>query len=270
VWVVASVMEEAFDGHPLQWLVEREGIRPDLVVLGEPTDLAVFRGHRGRMGIEIVAHGVSAHGAHCDRGVNAVTKAARIALEVEELHRRLPTDPFLGKGSVTVSFVECTTASLNAVPDRARLVLDRRLTAGETPDSALAEVRGLPSTGDAEVRLLTSHGRSWTGVDVELEEAYPTWMLPEEHPLVQGVSRAASEVLGREPAIGRWTFSTNGVATMGRLGIPTVGFAPGREELAHTTEERVAVDDLVRATAVYSVIPSVLAASMGRGGAARS
>lgn len=262
VWVVASVMEEAFDGEPLQRLIEREGIRPDVVVLGEPTNMAVFRGHRGRMGIEVVTRGVSAHGAHCDRGVNAVTKIAPIVLEVDALHRRLPSDPFLGKGTVTVSFIECTTPSLNAVPDRARLVLDRRLTVGETPASALAEVRALPSIGDAEVRPLVSRGTSWRGVEVELEEAYPTWVLAEDHPLVEGTAAAAAAVLGRRPEIGRWTFSTNGVATMGRLGIPTVGFAPGREELAHTTEEHVAVADLIQATAVYSLLPAYLATRM--------
>jgi acetylornithine deacetylase/succinyl-diaminopimelate desuccinylase-like protein len=74
------------------------------------------------------------------------------------------------------------------------------------------------------------------------------------------VADAAAEVLGTRPAISRWHFSTNGVATMGIFGIPTVGFAPGREELAHTTEERVRVDDLVKATAVYSLIPEVLSA----------
>ncbi len=264
LYVVASVMEEAFDGFPLQWLIEREGVRPDAVVLGEPTDLAVYRGHRGRMGIEVVAHGVSAHGAHCDRGVNAVTKVARVALDVDALHHRLPRHAVLGKGTVTVSFVECTTASLNAVPDRARLVLDRRLTVGESPQSALEEIRSLPGIGDCEVSLLHSRGRSWRGVEVELEEAYPTWLLEADHPLVEGVAQAAAKVLGAPPRLGVWTFSTNGVATMGRLGIPTVGFAPGREELAHTTDERVAVADLIRATAVYALIPAALGTRLGK------
>jgi acetylornithine deacetylase/succinyl-diaminopimelate desuccinylase-like protein len=71
-------------------------------------------------------------------------------------------------------------------------------------------------------------------------------------------------VLGRRPAISRWTFSTNGVASMGRLGIPTVGFAPGREELAHTTEEHVAVADLVAAAAVYAEIPAALLRELTR------
>jgi putative selenium metabolism hydrolase len=258
--LVASVLEEACDGYPLLHLIGEEGVRPHLVVLGEPTDLGVFRGHRGRMSVEVATRGVSAHGAHCERGVNAVYKLAPIIADVEALNTRLPTDAFLGKGTVTVSWVNCTSPSLNAVPDSARIVLDRRLTAGETPAGALDEIRSLPHAGDADVRVLVWEGRSWTGRDARLEQVFPTWTIPESHPLVQGVASAATAVLGRRPPVSRWTFSTNGVATMGRLAIPTVGFAAGREELAHTTEERVDVDDLIAATAVYARIPAELAA----------
>ena len=262
--LVASVLEEACDGYPLMQLIETEGVRPDVVVLGEPTNLDVYRGHRGRMEIEVVTKGVSAHGAHCERGVNAVYKMAPIVADIEALNATLRSDDFLGKGTVTVSFIDCKTASLNAVPDEARIVLDRRLTAGESPESALEEIRALPHLGDAEVRVLTWEGQAWTGEPARQEQIFPTWVVPEAHPLVQGVAAAAQAVLGRAPAISRWVFSTNGVATMGRLGIPTVGFAPGREELAHTTDEWVEVADLVTATAVYSLIPEDLARTMGK------
>lgn len=258
VVLVASVMEEDCDGLPLMHLIEREGVRPDVVVLGEPTDLAVFRGHRGRMEIEVVTKGRSVHGAHCERGVNAIYAMAPIIREIEALNARLASDDFLGKGTVTVSFIDCTTPSYNAVPDGCRIVLDRRLTAGETPDSALAEIRALPSIGAATVRVLPYQATSWRGLEVAQDKTYPTWVLPEEHHLVQGVADAAAAVLGARPPISRWTFSTNGVASMGRLGIPTVGFAPGREELSHSTGEWIAVEDCVRAAAVYALIPEMV------------
>jgi len=178
---------------------------------------------------------VSAHGAHAERGVNALYAMAPIIEDVATLDARLPRDPFLGKGSVIVSHIACTTPSLNAVPDSATITLDRRLTVGETVDSALDELRALPHLAAAEVALLHYEATGWNGGAVSQDKYYPTWVLEEGHPLVQGVAAAAAEVLGRAPAISRWHFSTNGVATMGRLGIPTVGFAPGREELAHTT-----------------------------------
>ncbi len=265
VMLSASVMEEDCDGLCMLNLIDKEGHRPDAVVLGEPTDLAVFRGHRGRMEMTITTRGRSAHGAHAARGVNALYKAAPIMLDVEQLNTRLAHDEFLGTGSIIVSCIECTTPSYNAVPDSATIYLDRRLTAGETVEQAMAELRALPHLGDAEVKLLHYEALGWTGGTASQDKYFPTWVLEEKHPLVQGVAAAAGAVLGRPAVISRWHFSTNGVATMGRLGIPTVGFAPGREELAHTTGEWVAVDDLVTAAAVYSLIPEEMAARVGKG-----
>ncbi len=262
VYLTASVMEEDCDGYCMRHLIEMEGIRPDVVVLGEPTDLGVYRGHRGRMEATITTHGVSAHGAHADRGVNALYKMAPIISDVERLNDNLAEDEFLGKGSIIVSSIECTTPSLNAVPDSARIYIDRRLTVGETVESSMAELEALPHLGNADVELLKYDAVSWRGTRAQQDKYYPTWVLDEDHPLVQGVAAAAAEALGEAPKISRWSFSTNGVATMGLFAIPTVGFAPGLEELAHTTEERVAVEDLLKATAVYSRIPEVLSERM--------
>jgi putative selenium metabolism hydrolase len=255
VYLCASVMEEDCDGLPLQHLIEQEGIRPHAVILGEPTDLGVYRGHRGRMEISVTTRGVSAHGAHCERGVNAIYRMAPILADIEALNATLVHDDFLGKGTVTVSHIDCKTPSLCAVPDQARIWIDRRLTKGETVEGALAQIRALPHLGDAVVELPVYDALSWRGLAVSQPKSYPTWVLEEDHALVRGAVAAAAAVLGAPPRVSRWTFSTNGVATMGRLGIPTVGFAPGLEELSHSTGEWVRVDDLVKAAAVYARLP---------------
>jgi putative selenium metabolism hydrolase len=260
VYLTASVMEENCDGYCLLHLIENEGIRPDLVIIGEPTDLGVYRGQRGRVEAVISARGVSSHAAHPEEGVNALYKLAPVLRDIEALNDRLPADDFLGKGTVVASFIECDSASLNAVPAAARLYVDRRLTAGETPEQALSELRALPGLGDATVELLQYDETSWTGERARQEKIFPAWVLPESHSLVTGLAAAVTEVTGSAPRISRWGFSTNGVATMGRHGIPSAGFAPGREELAHTTEEWVAVEDLVTATAAYALMPEILAA----------
>ena len=260
VYLTASVMEESCDGSCLLHLIENEGIRPDLVVIGEPTDLGIYRGQRGRVEAVISTRGVSSHAAHPDEGVNALYKLAPVLKDIEGLNERLPSDPFLGQGTVVASYIECDSASLNAVPAAARLYVDRRLTAGETPEDALAELRALPGIGDATVELLEYSETSWTGEQARQEKIFPAWILAENHPLVRGMSDAVAEVTGSAPRISRWGFSTNGVATMGRHGIPSAGFAPGLEELAHTTEEWVSVSDLLTATAAYSLMPEGLAA----------
>jgi putative selenium metabolism hydrolase len=258
LYLTASVMEEDCDGYCLLHLIEKEGIRPHFVLIGEPTDLSVYRGQRGRVEATITTRGKSVHAAQCDLGVNALYKMAPIIADVEALNGRLADDDFLGKGTVTVSYIECTTPSLNAVPDSAKIYLDRRVTTGETVETALAELRALPHLGDAEVALLEYDVTSWRGERARQDKFFPTWVLPEDHPGVASVAGAVEAVVGAPPRISRWSFSTNGVASMGRHGIPSVGFAPGKEELAHTTGEWVAEEDLVTATAVYSLIPELL------------
>lgn len=260
IYLSATVMEEDCDGYCLLHLIEKEGIRPDVVVIGEPTDMGVYRGQRGRVEAVITARGVSAHAAHPDKGVNALYKLAPILLDIEALNERLPSDEFLGKGTVVASLIECDSASLNAVPAAARLYIDRRLTAGEKPEEALAVIAALPSIGDCEVKMLEYDEISWRGERAHQDKFYPAWVLGEDHALVHGVAEAVACVTGEAPRISRWGFSTNGVATAGRHGIPSVGFAPGIEELSHTTGEWVAVEDLVKSAAVYSIIPEILAA----------
>lgn len=264
IWVVGSAMEEDCDGLTQLHLIQEGGVRPDFVVLGEPTDLNVYRGHRGRVEMTITVKGRSAHAAHCEKGVSALYKAAPILLDIEKLNDRLAVDDFLGKGTITASFMDVKTPSLNSVPDAAVIYLDRRLTVGETKESALQEIRSLPSLGDATVEILQYEAKAWTGKTVEQEKYFPTWVLDEEHDLVQAAVEAIEAARGSRPKISRWVFSTNGVATMGRLGIPTIGFAPGLEELAHTTDEYIKVDDLVAAVAGAALIPGALAKRLGK------
>ena len=263
LYLTASVMEEPSEGlGPDSFLAHFEELgwpRPQGVVLGEPTDLAIYRGQRGRLEAVITLHGRAAHGAQPDLGVNALYRAAEVLADLQRLSDRLGSDPFLGPGTLVASDVECATPSRNAVPDLVRIFVDRRLTLGESPEQALEQLRSLPSlAGGAEgvdpgtVEVVGHRAKAWTGQEVRQEKIYPTWVVPESHDLVTGMAGAVEDVLGHEARIGCWSFSTNGVSTMGRHGIPTVGFAPGLEDLAHTTEERVAVDDLVKATAVYA------------------
>ncbi|MCL2823349.1 MAG: YgeY family selenium metabolism-linked hydrolase [Polyangiaceae bacterium] len=264
IWVVGSAIQEDCDGLTQLHLIENEGVRPDFVVLGEPTDLNVYRGHRGRVEMTVSVRGRSAHAAHCEKGVSALYKAAHILLDIEKLNERLAHDEFLGKGTITASFMDVKTASLNSVPNAALIYLDRRLTVGETKESALQEILALPSLGDAEVEVLRFDAQAWTGKRVEQEKYFPTWVLDEQHVLVQAAVEAVEAARSTKPKVSRWVFSTNGVATMGRLGIPTIGFAPGLEELAHTTDEYIRVADLVDAVVGAALLPQALVRRLGK------
>ncbi len=257
LWVTGTVQEEDCDGLCWQYLIKERILVPEAVVITEPTNLNIYRGHRGRMEIGVTTHGLSCHGSAPERGQNAVYAMARIIREIENLNGRLKDDVFLGKGTVAVTYIECSTPSLCAIPDRAYIHLDRRLTRGETRADAVGEVQEAVCRAgvEAAVDVLRYRVPSYSGLIYEAEKYYPTWVLDEEHPLCLAGIETCRQVLGRHPEVGKWSFSTNGIATMGMLGIPTIGFGPANELYAHTVEDQVPADHLVAAAAFYAAFP---------------
>ena len=254
IYFTGTVIEEDCDGLCWKYIVEEEKIKPDFVVITEPTNLNIYRGHRGRMEIEVTFRGVSAHGSAPERGKNAIYMASRACLEIEKLNERLAGDEFLGKGSVALSEFVSGSPSLCAVADYAKIHLDRRLTWGETKESAMAEIEKIVKDMDAEVVVLQYEETSYTGLRYGMEKYYPTWKIAEDHPLVSSANKAFIGLFDKKPLIDKWTFSTNGVTINGYYKIPCIGFGPGNEVLAHAPNEKVPVSDLVAASAFYAAL----------------
>jgi putative selenium metabolism hydrolase len=257
--MTGTVQEEDCDGLCWQYLIEEGHIRPEFVVSTEPTSCRIHRGQRGRMEIKVVVSGLSAHGSAPERGDNAIFKMAPILAELQELHGKLKHDSFLGKGSLTVSEIFFTSPSRCAVADSCTISVDRRLTVGETWQSALEEIRGLPSVKryEAEVSMYDYNRPAYTGLVYPIQCYFPAWTLAEEHIACQTLVKAYTSLFAEKPVIDKWTFSTNGVSIMGRYGIPCVGFGPGHEDQAHAPNERTWKSELVKAAAMYAVIPAV-------------
>lgn len=259
LWVTGTVMEEDCDGLCWQYILREGVLRPDVVVITEPTDLGVYRGHRGRMEMEVRTQGRSAHGSAPERGVNAVYKMAGVIADVERLNERLreSADPILGKGSVTISDIRATSPSLCAVADSCTIHLDRRLTRGETLESAVRQIEALESVrqAGATVTVLDYARPAYTGLTYPTKKYYPTWLLEEDHPAVRAAVSAARDALGEAPRVGHWGFSTNGIATCGLFGVPTVGFGPGNEIYAHSPDDQCPVAHLTAAARFYAGFP---------------
>jgi len=258
-------MEEACDGLAPRSFVEHDPqVRPDVVVIGEPTRMQVYRGHKGRVEMRVTAKGRSAHAASNWLGDNAIYKLLPIIAEIRDLDAILPTHEFLGKGTVTVSDLQVSTPSVNAVPDQATIFIDRRLTSGETMDSALAQVQTIidkhagSSPDHFSLGLLTYDAPSYTGFRLVVDKYFPAWALEESHPLVQAARDATRLAFGQRAATGKWDFSTNGTYWVGQAGIPAIGFGPGDEVHAHTTHDQVRLDDVVAATLFYATLPAML------------
>jgi len=252
IWFVGSAVEEDCDGLCWKYIVEESGLRPELVISTEPTSLGIYRGQRGRMELHVSFRGMSSHGSAPERGENAIYMAARAALEIEKLNERLISDEFLGKGSITISEIISGSPSLCAVADYARLHIDRRLTWGETKETAIAQLQEIIAGMEASVETLHFSEKTFTGLTYGMEKYYPTWVIPENHPAVQHGANTFRSLFKHNPVIDKWTFSTNGVTINGYYGIPVIGFGPGDEVMAHAPNEKVRIDDLVKAAAFYA------------------
>ena len=295
--IVGSVMEEDCDGLCWQYIVNKSGIRPEFVISTEPTDGGIYRGHRGRMEIRVDVRGTSCHGSAPERGDNAIYKMADIISDIRALNNNgcsesteikglvKMLDPkynpehyedarFLGRGTCTVSQIFYTSPSRCAVADSCAISIDRRMTAGETWDSCLDEIRALPSVqkygDDVKVSMYMYDRPSWKGTVYETEAYFPTWInkesaahvkaLIDAHKALFGDKRYSPEsqkALRDRPLTDKWTFSTNGVAIQGRYGIPCVGFGPGAESQAHAPNEITFKQDLVNCAALYAAAISL-------------
>lgn len=295
ILVTATVQEEDCDGLCWQYIHKEDGVTPEFVVSTEPTDGGIYRGHRGRMEIRVDVRGVSCHGSAPERGDNAIYKMADILREVRALNENGATDAdeikglvkmldpkynpehyedarFLGRGTITCSQIFYTSPSRCAVADSCAVSLDRRMTAGETWDSCLEEIRNLPACkkygDDVKVSMYLYDRPAWTGLKYETECYFPTWINKESAAHVQALYQAHKALFGEErigsetamhlrhrPLIDKWTFSTNGVSIQGRYGIPCVGFGPGAESQAHAPNEITWKQDLVTCAAVYALTP---------------
>ncbi len=253
VWVVGSVQEEDCDGLCWQYILDENVIKPDYVVLTEPTSLGVYRGQRGRMEIRVDVKGKSAHGSAPERGDNAIYKMAKILNELETLNENLKDDDFLGKGTLAVSEIFYTSPSRCAVADSCSISIDRRLTTGEDEPLAISQINTLESVknSDAFVHMYRYHKPSYKGFEPAVPCYFPTWTIESSHSLVKAMENAHAKLHSETPHTDKWTFSTNGVSIMGMKGIPCVGYGPGDESEAHAPNEKIRKTDLIKAMETY-------------------
>jgi len=252
-------MEERNDGIAPQAFVEVGGIKPDYVVIGEPTKLNIYRGQKGRVEMKVVSKGKSAHAASNFLGDNAIYKLLPIIDAISKLEPELGDDPFLGHGRITVTHMEVKTPSLNAVPDEATIYIDRRLTFGEDPHAELERIQKIiGSRDDITAEILFDDEPSYTGFVLGVDKIYPAWALDEDDPFVQAGVNAGEALWGEKLATGKWDFSTNGIYWRGKAGIPSIGYGPGDEVHAHTVLDQVPLADVVKATEWYGLLTAFL------------
>jgi acetylornithine deacetylase/succinyl-diaminopimelate desuccinylase-like protein len=171
---------------------------------------------------------------------------------IKEVNIKLPDDPFLGKGTFAVTEISCEPGGGPIIPDKCAIVVDRRMIPSETLEGIMEDLKKIAK--DGRVDLLVDEINCYTGYKTKVDQYFPGWIMDQSHWTVRKGVEAIETVLGERPDIIGWRFSTNGVATAGELGIPTIGFGPGDPSLAHQSNENINLKDVILSAECYSTL----------------
>ena len=265
VCVAGVVHEECFEGIAAREI--SSAIKPDYVIIGEASELNLKIGQRGRAEIVLETFGRPAHSANPEKGVNAVLMMMGL---LERVGRLEPSaHPVLGQGICVLTDIKSTPyPGASVVPSGCRVTFDRRLLVGETPEDvlrpfreAIAAMAAADPDFRAEVGFASGREGCYTGATIEGERFFPAWLHSPEEPFVRDVL-AGLKAAGLDPAISHYAFCTNGSHYAGEAGIPTLGYGPSRENLAHTIDEYIEVDQIEKGVAGYAAILGALLPAM--------
>jgi putative selenium metabolism hydrolase len=250
VAVSATVLEETLEGAALGAVVEN--VRPEQVVICEPSNLTIKLGQKGRAEILLTVEGIPAHAAFPARGKNPILLAAKALDALEKIE--LPKDPFIGEAIlVATDIITDPYPSISLIPPQVTVRFDRRTLPGETEESILNQIlSALKSIDDHAFSLAVTRDtvQAYTGKVIEAPRLFEAWKVERDLPLVKA-AEAGVIAAGLEPKFGSWGFCTNGSETAGKRKIPTIGLGPGAEDDAHIADESISVEELRKAKIAY-------------------
>lgn len=261
VYVAGIVHEECFEGVAAREVAK--GVNPDIVVIGEASDLDLKIGQRGRAEIVVETHGVSCHSANPEKGTNAVYAMSKLIPAIRAIEP--PEQEGLGRGILELTdIISSPYPGASVVPDRCRVTYDRRLLVGETPEGVLEPIKKVIEeleASDTEVRADVHYARGeqkcYTGETIESDRFFPGWLYEEDEPFVTATLEELRG-MGYDPAVRVYNFCTNGSSYAGESHIKTIGLGPSKENLAHTVDEYVEIDQLTGAADCYMGIMRAL------------
>lgn len=253
IYVSCTVLEEYCDGENLKHLFRELNFKPNYMIICEPSGNKITLGHKGKAQVAIKAHGLTAHGAEPEKGINAIYEMAEIIQRVEKTNLELMKKDG-PRGTLVMSRISSTSASLNSVPSECEVYLDRRMAPEETGDAIKKEIDRIIEGKNATWEIGTLYWKSWTGMDIKYEPFHLAWKIDLDHELTRACIAAYRENFGSDPTEYEfWDFGTNAVTPVS-MGIPTIGFGPGEYKLAHMANEHCKVNEIIDACSFYTRI----------------
>lgn len=261
IYVAGVVHEELFEGVASRSVGQI--VQPDYVIIGESTNLNLKIGQRGRAEVVVETTGKSAHSANPEKGINAVKQMMKLLAELDEL---APYEqPGLGKAILELTdIISSPYPGSSVMPEKCIATFDRRLLVGDTPESILLPIKEIiekikesdPSF-EAKTYLREEGKPCYTGGTIRSQRFFPAWRYAEDAPFVKAAYQALQS-LGTKPEITCYSFCTNGSHYAGEAAIPTVGFGPSKENLAHTVDEYTLLEQLHKASEGYCLLIDAL------------
>lgn len=254
IYIAGVVHEECFEG-----VASREvskNIKPDYVIIGEASNLNIKIGQRGRAEIIVETFGKSCHSANPEKGINAVYKMAKVIEAINTLEP--PHHDILGDGILELTDIKSSPyPGASVVPDYCRATYDRRLLVGETKESVLDPIKKLllemmekDSTLNVKVSYSVGKEKCYTNNEITGERFFPGWLYDKNDEFVQK-AYVQLKNNGFNPEITQYNFCTNGSHYAGEVHIKTFGLGPSKENLAHTANEYIEIDQLIKAVQCY-------------------
>ena len=262
IYVAGVVFEECFEGVASRSVSSI--VNPDYVVIGEASELNLKRGQRGRAEIVVETYGKSAHSANPKEGINAVYKMTKLIERIKQLQP--PVQSILGEGILELTDIKSFPyPGASVVPEKCCATYDRRLLVGENKESVLQPLKNIIAEMEeqdpefkAAVYYAKGEEKCYIGAFIEGERFFPGWLYDEKDEFVQAALAGLRDA-GLQPEITHYSFCTNGSHYAGEAGIKTIGFGPSKENIAHTVNEYIEIEQLVKATeGYYAIIKSVL------------
>lgn len=261
IYVAGVVHEECFEGVASRNISKK--VKPDYVVIGEASQCNIKRGQRGRAEIVVETFGKPAHSANPEKGINAVYKMSKLIDRVRTIKNK--HDDFLGDGILELTDIKSSPyPGASVVPDYCKVTYDRRLLVGETRESVLKPILDIIDELQREdiffkAKAYYAEGSEncYTGNTIEGERFFPAWILDESDEYVQKTYKSLVD-FELNPEITHYSFCTNGSHYAGEAGIKTIGFGPSKENLAHTIDEYIESEELLKAVKGYYAISKAM------------
>lgn len=261
IYIAGVVHEECFEGVAARNISEL--IKPDYVVIGEASELNLKIGQRGRAEIVVETFGVPAHSANPEKGINAVYSISKIINKLQEI--KYEEDEFLGKGILELTDIKSSPyPGASVVPSYCKATYDRRLLVGENKEGVLEpivklieELKNESPNINYKVSYAKGTEKCHTGGIIEGERFFPAWCYKEDEMFVQKTFKGLCDI-GLNPEITNYSFCTNGSHYAGEANIKTIGFGPSKENIAHTIDEYIEIEQLAGACEGYYKIMETL------------